>query len=68
MTAADRERLARLEVEFSRIKETQAEINQKLDDLIALRNKGAGVFWLASVLFGTTLVGVIGTIIAWVKG
>lgn len=66
MTTA--ERLARLEAEFHQIKTSQEDINRKLDDLIALRNRGVGAFWLASTLFGTTLIGVIGMIISWFKG
>jgi hypothetical protein len=33
------------------------ELNQKLDDILALRNKGVGVFWLISSLIGTGIVG-----------
>lgn len=38
-------------------KEKFDEINTKLDDLLALRNKGAGVFWLIATLVGTGIVG-----------
>jgi hypothetical protein len=43
------------------------ELNTKLDELLALRNKGAGVFWLASSLIGTGIVGVIIQLITWIK-
>jgi hypothetical protein len=36
------------------------EINGKLDELLAFRNKGAGVVWLVSGLMGT---GVLATIL-----
>lgn len=29
------------------------ELSNKLDDLIALRNKGAGVFWFLSLVIGS---------------
>lgn len=33
------------------------EISGKLDELLTLRNKGAGVVWLVSGLIGTGLIG-----------
>lgn len=65
------ERLARMEVEVTELKrsfeehktETKAtftEINEKLDSLLALRNKGAGAFWFLSLVFGSA--GVLGII------
>lgn len=62
------ERLARVEVEVTALKQSLDEhkehtskefneINSKLDDLLAFRNKGAGVFWLISSLIGTGIVG-----------
>lgn len=58
------ERLARMEVEVSELKKSFEEhkldtkeefsaINKKLDDVLALRNKGAGIFWFLSLLFGS---------------
>lgn len=35
------------------------EVNNKLDDLLALRNKGVGAFWLASSLMGTGVLSFI---------
>ena len=62
------ERMARVEVEVITLKESLDEhkketvkqfsdINTKLDDLLTLRNKGAGVFWLVSSLTGVGLIG-----------
>lgn len=56
------ERLAILETQVSEMKATQESIDQKLDTLIALRNKGAGVFWLITAVFSTGTIGVI----AWI--
>ncbi len=53
------ERITRLESEVSQLSEIQRnhsieteKINKKLDELLALKNKGVGVFWIISVLFG----------------
>jgi hypothetical protein len=62
------ERLTRMEVEVVALKESLDEhkretkerfdeMSGKLDDLLALRNKGAGVFWLITTLVGTGIVG-----------
>lgn len=51
------ERIAALEVRVSDIQTQQEEINNKLDKLLCLRNKGAGAFWLASALLGTGIIG-----------
>lgn len=36
------------------------DMNKKLDSLLTLKHKGAGAFWLASIIFGTSILGVIG--------
>lgn len=62
------ERIARMEVEVQELKkafhEHKEETNRrldsvdgKLDELLALRNKGAGVVWLVSGLIGTGIIG-----------
>ena len=58
------ERLATLEAEMRQVFNFQAEhkiqtkeINRKLDELLSLRNKGVGAFWLASALTGTGILG-----------
>jgi hypothetical protein len=43
------------------------EINEKLDELIALRNKGIGAFWLASALAGTGIVGALAALWEWIR-
>ncbi len=64
MTETSAERLTRLEVEMKQVMVTQdkfeivcADISSKLDSLLTLRYKGAGAFWLASLLMGTGIVG-----------
>jgi hypothetical protein len=53
------ERIAALEVQVSDMQKQQQQINDKLDELLALRNKGIGAFWLSSGLLGTGIVGFI---------
>ena len=53
------EEIAALKVEVKVLKDTVADMNRKLDDLIALRYKGLGAFWLASSLVGTGIFGFI---------
>jgi cytoskeletal protein RodZ len=72
------ERLVRMEVEVSELKkafeehkaetkEELSEVNRKLDDLLTLRNKGAGIFWLVSGLFGAGLIGAFWQFVAWMR-
>lgn len=62
------ERIASMEVEVRELKKAFndhkadtnkrfEEISDKLDALLALRNKGAGVVWLVSGLVGTGIIG-----------
>lgn len=68
MALSQAERITALEVEVRSIKGDLQSANRKLDDLLALRNKGAGAFWLASALFGTTVVGFLSMLVEWMKG
>ena len=61
------ERIAVLETKNENVEKTLQEVNQKLDDLIALRYKGVGAFWLASALLGTGIVGALTTLWEWFK-
>lgn len=62
------ERLAALETQFENLNDQQARMLEKIDDLIALKHKGAGAFLLASTLFGAGIIGTAIQIIEWVKG
>lgn len=73
------ERLVSVEVEVRELKKAFDEhklytneefttVNQKLDDLLELRNKGAGVFWLVSGLLGTGIIGMFFQLISWFRG
>lgn len=51
-----------------KIESKLGELNEKLDSLLAMKNRSVGAFWLASMLFGTSVVGVITALLNWWKG
>jgi hypothetical protein len=53
------ERITAVEVRLSALEEKVDKMDGKLDQLLQLRYKGAGAFWLASALIGTGIVGFI---------
>jgi len=61
------ERIAALEVQVSDMQKQQQQIHDKLDELLALRNKGLGAFWLSSGLLGTGIVGFIVQLVDWIR-
>ena len=79
MNLAQGERLAGVEVEVRELKKSFEdhkintthqfdELKDKLDELLTLRNKGIGAFWLASSLIGTGIVGLFFQLLHWFKG
>lgn len=61
-------RLAVLEHRVNNLDMKLEGINNKLDELLQLRSKGMGAFWLASSLLGTSILGTIITMVNWMKG
>lgn len=62
------ERISALEVEVASLKQSITSMDSKLDELLALRNKGAGAFWAITVISGTGLATVATWIISLFKG
>jgi hypothetical protein len=62
------ERITALETQLAFVLANQEETNRKLSELLALRNKGAGAFWLATTLFGTSIVSFTVIVLNWFKG
>lgn len=62
------ERIAVLELKVQQVTETNQTIMSKLDELLDLKSKGMGAFWLASALLGTGVVGALAAILDWLKG
>lgn len=59
------ERIARLEERVTELGVRMDRIEGKLDELLALKNKGAGAFWLASIIFGAGMVGIVTSLLQW---
>ncbi len=62
------ERIRALEVRVEQLSSEISDMNKKLDDLLALRDKGVGAFWLAAALFGTGIAGLGNLLISWLRG
>lgn len=61
------ERLTRVEEQVNSLKDDVKEMNAKLDDLLILRWKGQGAFWLAAMLIGTGIVGAISQLLHYLR-
>jgi len=57
-----------LEYRVTQMEKDLQRVDAKLDQLLELRSKGMGAFWLASILFGTGLVGLFTTLMSYLKG
>lgn len=60
--------LALLKYRLDELEKKVTGIDDKLDELLALRSKGMGAFWLGSLLFGTSIIGFLTAMISWMKG
>jgi hypothetical protein len=61
------ERITAVEVRLKTLEETVSSMDKKLDSLLELKYKGQGAFILASMLFGTSIVGTIAMIVSWFR-
>ena len=50
------------------LKQKIEEMDKKLDTLLELKHKGAGVFMLASAIFGTGIIGFFYSVVEFFKG
>jgi hypothetical protein len=67
MTRPEAERLAVLETKMDANEKHLASMDAKLDDLLALRHKGIGAFWLAATLTGTGIIGGMSLLWDWLS-
>lgn len=61
-TPQEAERVRTIEVKQDETNATVASMDAKLDELLALKNKGMGAFWVVSIIMGaafTTVVSII---------
>lgn len=61
------ERITSLEVRLQSLEQTVLKMDDKLDELLRLRYKGAGAFWLASALIGTGIVGIFAQLMNYIR-
>lgn len=62
------QRLAIVELKVQNFTTDVQSIDRKLDELLELRQKGLGAFWLASALVGTGVMGFLTWAINLLKG
>jgi len=62
------ERLTRVEEQVTELRKKVDSMDTKLDELLVLRNKGAGVFWFLSLVVGTGLVSLAYQIMTYIRG
>lgn len=68
MNIKDNERIAALETEVSSLKVVTTSMDSKLDELLALKHKGMGAVWFASLILGSGLMTFIGNFFNIFKG
>lgn len=49
-------------------KQELSELGDKLDELLSLKDRGAGAFWLFGIIFGSGIIGVVTALVSWIKG
>lgn len=64
----DSGRITALEVQVHDLVSELRETNKKLDQLLELKNKAAGAFWLVSIIAGSGLIGFVVSAIEWLRG
>lgn len=62
------ERLAVLEERSKADRLKLNEINKKLDEILELKAKGMGAFWLASAFIGIIFAALGSGIVSWIRG
>lgn len=62
------ERVSVLETEKIELRKDIDEIKSKLDDLLHLKSKGIGAFWLVGLLISSGLLGLFSTVINLFNG
>lgn len=61
-------RLAVIEVQIKSLIEEMEKRDKKIDELLALKNRGLGAIWLVTLIFGSSLIAGLATVISWFKG
>lgn len=67
-TNAEAERVKSVEVKQDDMALTITSMDAKLDELLTLKDKGLGAFWLASILIGAAFTGIIAFVTNFFRG
>jgi len=68
MVIKDGERITAVEVKVEDLVKKVETMDHKLDQLLELKSKGMGAFWLASLILGTGVAGIFANFVSWFKG
>lgn len=68
MLIKDGERITAVEVKVEDLVKKVETMDHKLDQLLELKSKGMGAFWLASLILGTGVAGMFASFVTWFKG
>jgi len=60
-------RLALLEANVESLVTIMEQRDKKLDELLELKHRGMGALWLASLIFGTSIIAAAATLISWIR-
>ena len=61
-------RLAKVEQRVDLLIEAFEKRDEKIDQLLELKNKGLGAFWLVTLIFGSSLIAGVASLVNWIKG
>jgi hypothetical protein len=61
------ERIAKLEERVDELSTRMARVEDKLDQLLELKNKGAGAFWLVSLIIGSGIITAVVEALHWFR-
>ena len=61
------ERIAVLETRFDQLIIDNKDIKDKLEELVNLKHRGLGAFWLVGLIIGTGVVGFISTVLGFLN-
>lgn len=61
-TTLEAERVKAIEVKQDDVINTVNSVEKKLDDLLELKNKGMGAFWIVSIIMGAAFTALISII------
>jgi hypothetical protein len=68
MSIKDVERIAVMEHQVSKLVEDVKSIDDKLDQLLELKAKGMGAVRFATLIIGSGVIGIVSSLIMWIKG